>query len=74
MSSKDDAHGGRFEPQTSRAASPGMVITSQCDECQSQGSSAGRRRMRVARGPLRGLVGNVCRACVARREQEKAAA
>lgn len=74
MSARDDANGGRYEPTTRPTAGPGMACTSACDECGAKGIVSGRRRMRVARGPLRGLVGNVCRACVARREQEKAAA
>lgn len=72
MSARDDSNGGRYEPMTRPAAGPGMACASQCDECGSRGIAAGRRRMKVARGPLRGLVGNVCAACVALRKKETA--
>ena len=67
MSRRDDSAGGRYEPETLTFSGVGMAVTSACDECGKQGVTSGRRRLRVARGPLRGLVGNVCKACQERR-------
>jgi len=72
MSAKDDAHGGRFEPARKPAPGPGMPVTSACDECGARGLTAGRRRTKVLRGPLRGMVGNVCSTCMALREKAPA--
>lgn len=58
MSRREDSIGGRFEPETLTFSGVGMA--------------AGRRRLLVARGPLRGLVGNVSAACAAKREKETA--
>ena len=72
MSRREDSAGGRYEPETLKFAGVGMAVTSACDECGRHGVTAGRRRMKVARGPLRGLIGNVCAGCMARREKEAA--
>lgn len=68
MSERSDNSGGRFEPEHRPQPGLGVPVTSACDECGRHGITAGRRRVKVARGPLRGLVGNVCRACVERRQ------
>ena len=66
MTSRDDSHGGRYEPMTRPGPSAGLAVTGRCDECQ-RDSARGRGRAKVRRGPLRGLAGMVCGACIARR-------
>lgn len=68
MSARDDYHGGRHEYATKSCGGPGMAIAGRCDECHKDGT-ASRRRTKVRRGPLRGLSGMVCSACIALREQ-----
>ena len=72
MSRREDSAGGRYEPETLTFAGTGMAVTAACDECGRQGLTAGRRRAKVARGPLRGLVGNVCAGRMAKREKAAA--
>lgn len=66
MSARDDSHGGRFEPTTQPIPGAGLPAVGRCDECH-RDSAVGRSRTKVKRGPLRGLVGMVCGACVAAR-------
>ena len=71
MSARETGGSARYEPEHRPQPGTGVPCTSGCDECGTRGISAGRRRMKVARGPLRGLVGNVCKACIALRQKEK---
>lgn len=66
MSARDDAHGGRFEPAKRLQAGPGLPAVGRCDEFQAD-SVAGRHRVKVKRGPLRGILGMVCGRCMALR-------
>ena len=67
MSERDDGRGGRYEPMARPGPSAGLAVTGRCDECQ-RDSLRGRGRSKVRRGPLRGLAGMVCGACMALRE------
>ena len=62
MSAHDDRHGGRFEPIYKPISGAGLSVTARCDECQ-RDTAAARTRVRVRRGPLRGLPGMVCSNC-----------
>ena len=68
MSARDDSGGGRYEREHRPQPGTGVPCTSGCDECGTHGIGTGRRRVKVARGPLRGLIGNVCAACLAKRK------
>ena len=68
MSERDDNHGGRYEPMTLPSPGAGVLVTGRCDECQRNGQ-IGRARAKVKRGPLRGIAGMVCGACMALREK-----
>ena len=63
---------GRYESGRPPVGGPGTVCGGRCEECQGSSDLAGRRRTKVLRGPLRGLVGMVCRHCVAAREKAPA--
>lgn len=71
MTSRDDSHGGRYEPMTRPVPGAGLLVTGRCDECQ-RNDQIGRSRAKVKRGPLRGLAGMVCGACIALREKAPA--
>jgi len=71
MSERDDSRGGGHEYATRLCGGPGLPVAGRCDEC-SKDSTASRRRAKVKRGKLRGLLGMVCGACMALRVQEPA--
>lgn len=71
MNARDDSHGGRYESTARPIPGAGLLAIGRCDECH-RDSAAGRARIKVKRGPLRGLVGMVCGACVALRVKEPA--
>lgn len=64
--------GGRYEPQRRLVGGPGLVSAGRCDECQGNNSLTGRRKAKVMSGPLRGLRGMVCGACLALRAKAPA--
>ena len=55
--------GGLFEPEHRPARGNGMPNTARCDECH-RDSAAARRQAKVLKGPLRGIRGMVCVACL----------
>lgn len=59
---RDEGGAGRREFHGRPAAGPGALVSARCDECQSPKVS--RRKTKVARGPLRGLMGMVCQSCL----------
>jgi hypothetical protein len=71
MSARDDSHGGRRERETITFGGVGLHSAGRCDECQ-RDSLAGRRKAKVKKGPLRGITGMVCNACLALREKAAA--
>jgi len=62
MSARDDAHGGRFEPERMPIRGEGQPTTGRCDECQR--AVTVRHPAKVMKGPLRGLRGRVCVQCM----------
>jgi hypothetical protein len=48
--------------QIHRAPGTGLTVTSSCDQCGKK-SGLHRKRAKVKRGPLRGLMGMVCKDC-----------
>ena len=66
MSARDDCHGGRLEHGPMPAPGPGLPAVGRCDEC-GRDSAAGRARAKVKAGPLRGIHGMVCGACIGQR-------
>jgi hypothetical protein len=64
---------GRYEPEKRLCGGPGMVSAGRCDECQgNSGNLTGRRKAKVLRGPLRGLMGMVCAKCLEQRAKAPA--
>ena len=49
-----------------------MSCGARCDECNAVTYEGGRIKAKVLRGSLRGLVGRVCKACMALREKAPA--
>lgn len=60
-----DGGSGRREFQGRPGAGPGALVSARCDECHAP--KVARKRAKVARGSLRGMVGMVCQACLALR-------
>ena len=61
--------GGRHEAATRPMPGVGMSCGARCDECNATTYEGGRIKAKVLRGSLRGLVGRVCKACMALREK-----
>ena len=58
-----DGGSARHETLTRPARGEGLAMSAKCDECH-RDSMVTRRRAKVARGPLRGIYGMVCRHCI----------
>ena len=65
MAHDSDQHTQR-KTEPWRSAGLGMQITSKCDECHGN-SVTQRKRAKVLRGPLRGVMGLVCCKCLTQR-------
>ena len=70
MSARDDSHGGQYEPARTITRGEGVSLTGRCDECST--NAAVRHPAKVLKGPLRGLRGMVCRACMDARKAVQA--
>ena len=56
----------KIEPEHKNRGGGGMAVGSKCDEC---GINTGQQRLKVKvlKGPLRGMRGMVCAKCIAAR-------
>lgn len=63
MSEREESHGGRYESTVAtKTRGEGMALVGRCDECTLP--KPVRHPAKVLKGPLRGLRGMVCRACM----------